>query len=132
MMIDFWYSIVEWVGGRQFVTDKHGQIIFFPWGRRSKGYILKNKKSKSRIESFYTGLFLFYLIVTIYFSYQTESLVSIAIYIFIWLPTYLLIWYLYARNITKALLAAEGSYKDIVLEKITSDANQPLPSPKKK
>ena len=67
MKVSLWGSIVEFFTSRMFVTDKHGHIIFFPWGSKRKGFILDNKEIKQRTANFYTGLAIaFFLIVAMF------------------------------------------------------------------
>jgi hypothetical protein len=36
------------------VSDKHGHIFFFPWGRKRKGYLLKSVSQKLKIKETYS------------------------------------------------------------------------------
>jgi hypothetical protein len=107
-----------------FVTDKHGKAVFFPWGSRKQGYLLKNKDLATKIKEFYfLSLFVYFIIlgITISMFYDFWSIVGLFVTCSV---GWFIVYYFYIANITKSLSVAQASYKELVLEKLETDASE--------
>jgi len=101
-----------------FVVDKRGRMIFFPWGSNKPGYFIKSKSAVEKAKKFYRSSFFICFValgITISFFHTFWAIIcSMVIFLSGWYVTY----YLYTSKVTKRLLPAQTSYKDIVLEKL--------------
>jgi hypothetical protein len=107
-----------------FVSDKHGKVIFFPWGSQKQGYLLKNKGLSTKIKEFYfLSLFVYFITlgITISMFYDFWSIVGLFVTCSV---GWFIVYYFYIANITKSLSVAQASYKEIVLEKLEIDASE--------
>ena len=104
-----------------FVVDKHGKTIFFPWGSNKPGYFIKRNSSIDKTKKFYrTSLFICFVsfgIVVSFFHTFWAIIFSMVIFLGGWYFMY----YLYTSKVTRQLLPAKTSYKDVVLEKLESE-----------
>ncbi|MEP7136712.1 MAG: hypothetical protein ABI904_17430 [Chloroflexota bacterium] len=101
-----------------FVADKHGKMVFFPWGSNKPGYFIKSKNTVEKVKKFYRLSFFICLTalgITISFFHDFWAIV---ISMVIFLGGWYLVYSLYTSRVTRNLLPAKTSYKDIVLEKI--------------
>ena len=112
-----------------FVTDKHGQTIFFPWRRRGKGYVVPDLETKRKLSAlslgFLWGIFLFPLLIIVFLSLFSLLKIRsdfICVSIFIGVPVNLLVlYYLIVEAITKKLSVYPLSYKELILDNLSSD-----------
>jgi hypothetical protein len=124
MKVYSWSSVVEFFTRRMFIVDKHGRIIFFPWGIRGKGYILKNVAMKEKTANFYTSCVIAYLLGIGFLAGRFQNFLGIIGLLLISGSILLLTWYVYSWNITRYLSITRASYKEIVLDKVTSDSEK--------
>jgi hypothetical protein len=119
----FGLRLLTFVQAECFFTDKHGHIIFFPWGTKRKAFVLDNKETKQRVANFYTGLAVaFFLIVAMFTNSKSFWLIVIAL--LLGSLVYLFIWFLYVRIVTANLKLSNESYTEIALEKISADSEK--------
>jgi hypothetical protein len=107
-----------------FVLDKHGKLLFFPWGSSKKGYILENKEKSIQIKKFYSLLFLVSTPTLLIISSSVHDFWSLIGLLLVYLLGLLITYYLYTANAIKSLAVTELTYKDAVLENITSGASE--------
>ncbi len=104
-----------------FVIDKHGKMILFPWGSNKQGYFIKSKSTIAKAKKFYRWSFFVCFIalgIAISFFHDFWAIISSMV---ILLGGWYFLYYLYTSRITKHLLPAKTSYKDIILEKLESE-----------
>jgi len=101
-----------------FVIDKRGKMIFFPWGSNKPGYFIKSKSAVAKAKKFYRiSFFISFVALGITISFFHDFWVILGSMVF-FLGGWYLVYFLYTSNITKHLLPAKISYKDVVLEKL--------------
>jgi hypothetical protein len=111
-----------------FVTDKHGQTIFFPWRRRGKGYIVPDLETKRKLNilalGFIWGIFLFpflILLLSILVLFLRWNY-YVCIGIFVGVPANLFVlYYAIVDAATKNLTVYSMSYRDLILDNLSSD-----------
>ena len=115
-----------------FISDNHGNTIFFPWGARRKGYILNDQDLQKKFSKFYSVSFTIYFIVLILLIALFHNSAPTIVVIFAWSACFLIVYRLYTNRITESLPLANSSFADIFLDKIgpnedeTEDRSQPL------
>jgi hypothetical protein len=102
-----------------FITDKHGTMFFFPWGKRKNGYIITNREIYDQFVRFYSItlliaqiVFALCLALADYFKIFEIILIGSPVCFFSW-------WFIYrsyAKKIVENLPVANQQYEDIVLE----------------
>jgi hypothetical protein len=98
-----------------FKTDEKGQVIFYPWGKMGKGYILSRDEQQIEISKF----------VKLYYVISFASIIGLGI-VLGWLYTVILLPFLFAWYyfvITKRLKGLSKSDEKLTLkESYTSSA----------
>lgn len=111
-----------------FVVDRYGQTVFFPRFARAHGYIVLDPKDKRKLEIFslsfiWISVFLIVLILPLLILYGDSSLCTGGIFGI--LPGWFLLQFLILQAITKHLPVHPMSYKEIVLDNLSSDDEAP-------
>jgi hypothetical protein len=119
------FEISDWSTDLMFCEDKHGNTLFFPWGERHKGFILSDRTLKKKAARFFRWsmilLFLFMMVSThIALKEPWSSLVGIVY----WACSWFLAWFLYAHWVTRDLMPASKSYREIILEKLDPEGEE--------
>jgi hypothetical protein len=111
-----------------FLIDKRGQTVFFPWRKGGKGYIVPDVETRRRLNVLLSGFnwisiilgFLVIISPSFLLSIQGGNLLCIGT--FIGVPVnWLVLYFLIVEAITKRLSVYPLSYKDIILDNISSD-----------
>jgi hypothetical protein len=108
---------------RMFVADKHGHTFFFPWGTEKNGYVLNDPAVRPNFSKFFLVSATVYFFAFI-FSVALSNGEAVIVAIIIWTALWFLVYRLYILKIVKSLPAAQRSYKEIILEKITPDETE--------
>ena len=106
------------------VIDKNGETIFFPWHSKGKGYILGNSTKKRRVENFLTGYFWISFVAIIFSPFLALVFENLLLYFGVCFSVainWLFLYFLVVEVITQKLPVYKLSYKETVLEKLTSD-----------
>lgn len=115
------HSLIAESFDSMFVIDKRGKMIFFPWGSNKPGYFIKSKSAVEKVKKFYRSSFFVCVValgIAISFFHDFWGIIgSMVVFLGGWYFAY----YLYTSSITKRLLPAKASYKDVVLEKLEPD-----------
>lgn len=112
---------------RMFVVDKSGKMVFFPWGGKKQGYLIKSKSIVAKAKKFYTSSFLVCFVVLIIAMSIFNSFWGIVGSMLFCFGGWYFVYYVYTSKIVKSLPVAKASYKDIVLEKLEPDeAEEPF------
>jgi len=107
-----------------FIIDKHGQIVFYPWRPAGKGYVVPNDETRRRLNKLIIGFIwtAIFLIALAIFALSTFGGYFICISTFFGVPANLLVLYfLIVEVVTKNLSVYPLSYKDLILDNISSD-----------
>ena len=113
-----------------FVTDKHGKLFIFPWGKQRKGYLLENPSLKPKIRRFYwVSAAIFFSPVFILLAFSQNNFLPIILVFLACGSLWLMTWYLYSARITKSAKVSNLSYLEMTLEKVESDASDDEDSP---
>jgi hypothetical protein len=123
-----WSAIVNYFTGRTFAVDQDGRTHYFPYGPgrngERKGFILRDATDRPRIAEFHTYMHLVYLLTELaLFSTLGLSAPFIGVFILGSL-IYLLTWRLYTSAVTQTLTVSPTSYKQVILNKISFDAEE--------
>ena len=106
-----------------FVTDKHGKLFIFPWGRKRKGYLLDNPNSKPKIRNFYWISFAIYFLSMYILTSLQNDFWSIILIMLTCSALWLINWYFYSGRIIKSAKVSNLTYSEIILEKIEADVS---------
>ncbi len=123
-----WSSLVEMLTRRMFARDKSGRTIFFPWGPRRKGYVLQSARQRSKIAEFYAGSIAGYIALLGITIGSAAALCPIMWGLVLCSAIWLAVWSVYANSITHSLPAARRTYYETVLEKLSQDADEYVPT----
>ena len=104
-----------------FVVDKRGNTVFFPWGTKKQGYLIKDIRIIPKVKSFYYLSFLISLAIPLAMAPRLNNFWMSAGVICVCLGGWFFAYYLYTVKITKPLRIFRKSYKEIVLEKLEPD-----------
>ena len=107
-----------------FIFDKHGKMVFFPWGGKKQGYFIKDKSIATKVKKFFSSSLSFSVAALIIAMSIFNTFWAVIGSMFICLGGWCLIYYLYIARITKSLPIAQASYKEVILEKIESDVSE--------
>jgi hypothetical protein len=120
-------SIIDDSFDRMFIVDQHGKIVFFPWGGKRQGYMLKSRSLVARVKKFYrSSLFICFVICVITASLLHNNLGGIVGSLLISSGGWCLSYYLYTTKIVKSLPTVKASYNEIVLNKLELVDNKEL------
>ncbi len=111
---------------QMFVVDKRGQIVFFPWGEKKQGYLIKNKRVASKVRIFLVASFLICVVTVIIGMSLFHDFWGIIGSMLVCFGGWYLAYYLYTSKIVKSLPVSKAGYTDIVLEKIEPDEMEEL------
>jgi hypothetical protein len=114
---------------QMFVVDKHGQIVFFPWGEKKQGYLVKNRTVAAKVKKFLVSSFLICLAAVILGMSLFHDFWGIIGSMLACFAGWYLAYYLYTSKIVKSLPVSKVSYTDIVLEKIEPDDMEEVSQP---
>ena len=117
-------SVIDDSLDHMFVVDKHGQMVFFPWGGNKQGYYARSKSLVAKVKKFYRSSFFICLIIFIIAASLFNNFWGIIGSMFISFVGWYLAYYLYASHIVKSLPVAKTSYQDIVLEKLEPEGEE--------
>jgi hypothetical protein len=104
-----------------FIIDKRGKMVFFPWGAKKQGYLIKDVSIKSKIKNFYYTSFSISLVVLLVTTSKINTFWAFVGLMIICLGGWYFVYYLYTAKITKSLSIVKESYKEIILEKLEPD-----------
>jgi hypothetical protein len=103
------------------IIDKRGQTVFFPWLIRGKGYVVPEPETKRRLDILLSSsIWMFILLGILVLFLPSFSFFAYIGVLIIWLVLY----FLFVEAITKSLPAYPLSYKELILDNISSSADE--------
>ncbi len=118
------FSIVHKSFDHIFIVDKRGKMIFFPWGAKKQGYLIKDISIVPKVKNFYYFSFSISVVVLLITTPKLNNFWAFIGLMFICLGGWYFAYYLYTAKITKSLSTTKESYKEIILEKLESDESE--------
>jgi hypothetical protein len=109
-----------------FVVDKHGKMVFFPWGSKQQGYYLKHKYRVEKVKKFYRSSFFTCLTIGLIVGSLFQNALGTIGSVLLSFGAWYLVYYLYASRIVRTLPIAKSSHTEIVLEKLESHGEEEL------
>ncbi|SRR6266540_3669338 len=114
-------SILEDSLGHMFVSDKSGKRMFFPWGDKKPGYLIKSKNLEVKIRTYYKRSFFVCLALFVIGASIFQGFWGIIGSLFVCFGGLYFVQQFYLSRIVKSLPIAKAKYKDVVLEKYEPD-----------
>ncbi len=124
MSFNPFFSIIRESFDHIFIVDKRGKMVFFPWGAKKQGYLIKDVSIVSKVKKFYYLSFSTSAVALLITTPKLNNFWAFIGLMFICLGGWYFAYYLYTAKITKSLSAIKESYKEIILEKLEPDESE--------
>jgi len=116
-----------------FVNDKYGQIVFFPWSIRGKGYLVSDSKTEKRLKVISSVFIRASILLAFLVPISSLFLLSMQGGFFLCIGTLLgvpinwvVLYFLIVDAFTKDLSVYPLSYKELILDNISSYDDDPF------
>ena len=104
-----------------FVSDKRGKRMFFPWGDRKSGYLIKSKNFEEKFRTYYKRSFFVCLALFVIGASIFQGFWGIAGSLVVCFGGLYFVQQFYLSKIVKSLPIATVRYKEVVLEQYEPD-----------
>jgi hypothetical protein len=103
-------EMFERVADSQFFVDSKGRVVFFPWGKYTKGSILKDSNQKDKVFSFIINYYRLPLLLLFLMQFWIRSFISLMVIFGIIIIVWLLIYYIVLKIVLRNLKHYEENY----------------------